>query len=983
MNTFQESIKVRIKRTLESLTDSYYQIAQPLAVTAYTSAEPLPFQERLHGEKKTIGIGESWGGLFDCAWFRFQTTVPDALAGKKTVLLIDLNGEGCAFDKEGHPLRGFTTGTTAYEYATSRKRVFPLSDSAKAGDEIDLWVDAGNNDLFGRYVGGGAVKEAYLAVQNDGLRDLYYDFSLLYEAMENIDENQPRAYRILYALNDAVNALDPDLHNTDEVRAILKPELDKRNGDVSLRVNAVGHAHIDLAWLWPIRETIRKGVRTFSTALSLLAQYPDYVFGASQAQLYDWMKTYYPGLYERIREQVRQKRWETQGASWVEFDTNITGGESLVRQLLYGSRFFQKEFGVKVRNLWLPDTFGYSGALPQIMQKSGIDYFMTIKLSWSRINRFPYHTFRWIGIDGSEVLCHMPPEGNYNSAADPKALRLTRDRFAEKGLSDEALLLYGIGDGGGGPAAHHQERLRRLKNFEGLPPVTQGFAQDFFDRIRKDKDRLPSWQGELYLEFHQGTYTTQARNKKNNRKMEFLLREAEYAGVLAMRYAQVPYPQRELETIWKEVLLYQFHDILPGSSIQRVYKESLERYAVLTAQTQKLIDTAYSQLLRPRAGIHTLINSLCWERKGFAKVAGEWMRYRAEPFSACVLEPETNVAASPAKGCLENEYVKVSINEQGHITAILLKATQTQVLRPDQEANVLQVYHDTNDAWDMDVEYYHKKAGAFILVGSQAYGDGPRQVLRQEYRYGNSSLTQEISVTLGSPLITFATELCWQEEQKMLRTSFPLSVRADNATCNIQFGSVKRPTATSTSWDAAKFEVCAQRWADISEAGYGAALLNDCKYGYRVQDNTLDLNLIRSTSYPGKAADLGTHTFRYALYPHAGDCRQAEVERYGLEFNVTPVIYENYAAGMEPFLRCSQPNITVDTIKKCEDSDAVLVRMYESAGKTTKADLALPAFARGAVLTDLMENELGPSLQGRTVPLTFKPFEIVTLKILS
>ena len=982
MDNYQKIMRRRIKQTVDRMKDTYYTKAGGLRITAYVSKEPLSYEDRMQGEKRELREGDAWGELFDCAWFHFQGVVPEALAGKKIVLLIDVNGEGCIYNKQGEPVLGLTTGASAYEYETSRKRVVPLCESAKGGDTVDVWMDAGNNDLFGRYVGNGTVAEAQIAAADDALRDLYYALALLDNVLDNIDEDSPRACSILYTLDEALNTLRPDAANIDEVRDVLQQELDKQNGDVSLKISAIGHAHIDLAWLWPIRETIRKGARTFATALDLMDRYPEYVFGASQPQLYDWMKRLYPALYRRIREKIKQGRWEVQGAMWVEADTNISGGEALVRQVLYGTRFYRDEFDIDVKNLWLPDVFGYSGALPQILKKSGIPYFMTIKISWNKINRFPYHTFIWRGIDGSDILCHMPPEGNYNAAANASSLMQARDRFMEKGLSDEVLMLYGIGDGGGGPGAHHLERLKRLENFEGLPPVRQDLAANFFERINGRRDRYPSWQGELYLECHQGTYTTQARNKKYNRRLELLLREAEYACVLALKYADIPYPQETLETIWKEVLLYQFHDILPGSSIKRVYDESVERYGILEKQVKDIIDSAYGHLTEKKEGCHTLINSLGWERIGWVKIDDQWIRYSAAPLSSTVIRPggESAGFVHSGEGCMENEYLKVVFDRDGAISHVYDKAANRETIKSN--ANVLQVYHDTEDAWDMDMDYAQRPAGRFELVSAEIYTDGPKVACRQSYRYGQSTLVQEISLKSGSKLLIFDTKVDWHEKNRMLRTSFPVSVQAKEAAFNIQFGSIKRPTHTNTSWDMAKYEVCAHKWVDISETGYGVALLNDCKYGHKIQGCVLDLNLLRSTSYPGADADQGEHRFSYALYPHGGDCCDAQVERAGMEFNIKPIIYQNASARIEPLFSCDQPNVVIDTIKKCEDSDDIIVRMYESAGRDTHASLALPNFCNTVILTDMMENELEamPRDDGH-ISLAFKPFEIITIKL--
>ena len=562
--------------------------------------EPVAFKERTSGRKISPKIDETWGKLWDCAWFNFKGIVPSEAANQNVVLLIDINGEACIFDECGCPVQGLTNINSEYDFSLGKpgKRVVHFLKQAQGGEIVDLWADAGCNDLFGNCQGSGKIKEAYIAIFNEELKELYYDIEVLKELMEQLPEDSARHQKILFSLVAAFNVMkNYDSSEAIKAREILALELNKKCGDESLRISAIGHAHIDLAWLWPLRETIRKGARTFSTVLRNMEKYPDYVFGASQPQLYAWMKDKYPNLYKKIKDKIAEGRWEAQGGMWVEADTNVTSGESLVRQILYGQEFFREEFGKNMKVLWLPDVFGYSAALPQILKKSDIDYFMTIKLSWSEYNQFPHHTFNWEGIDGSQVLAHMPPEGTYNSSASPKAITTAEKNFKDKGISEECLMLFGIGDGGGGPGEEHLERLKREKNLNGIVPVKQEKSIDFFNRIGKDASKYKTWRGELYLEKHQGTYTTQARNKKLNRKMELALRELEYASVLAWMKSKKEYPQSEIEMIWKEVLLYQFHDILPGSSIKRVYDESLERYEYLLKHTEELTQEAYEGFL--------------------------------------------------------------------------------------------------------------------------------------------------------------------------------------------------------------------------------------------------------------------------------------------------------------------------------------------------------------------------------------------------
>ena len=574
-----------------------------LAASAWVTPEPVPFARRRDGRELRLLPGDQWSeAVFDCAWFRFTGTVPAAAKGQDVVLLIDVNGEGCVVDEAGRPRLGLTNVNSTFdrEHGEPGKRVVPFRAPAEGGEIVEIWVEAGANDLFGVRQDNGQLKEALVALRNPNLHVLQYDFEVLHELLRLLPATSARAVSLRQALVRAAGLLrDITDAKAAVARAILAPLLAARGSDRSLTISAVGHAHMDLAWLWPIRETIRKCGRTFATTLDLMERYPDYVFGASQPQQYDWVKEHYPDLYARIKRRVAEGRWEVQGAMWVEPDTNLPGGEALIRQILYGKRFFREEFGKDPDCLWVPDVFGYSGALPQILAKSGVPYFMTQKLSWSLVTRHPYHTFWWEGIDGSKVLAHMPPEATYDSAADPRSVLAAAQNFLEKGVSDRCLMLFGIGDGGGGPGEEHLERLAREADLAGLCPVVQEPARAFFHHIAADGARLPTWSGELYLERHQGTYTTQGRIKRFNRKLELALRELELMAAMAAIFAGMPYPRARLERIWKEVLLYQFHDILPGSSITRVYDEATPRYEALLKETAALTGGGGRRVVRP------------------------------------------------------------------------------------------------------------------------------------------------------------------------------------------------------------------------------------------------------------------------------------------------------------------------------------------------------------------------------------------------
>lgn len=988
-----------MKNTIER--HIYTELAT-LRVKAWVTREPVPYAERTGGQPVELVPGSRWGELWDCAWFHFEGTVPVEAAGKTVVLLIDVNGELCLVDRDGTPHQGLTNVNSEFDMSLGKpgKRVVHIAGSAQGGETIDLWGDAGCNDLFGRFRSG-TLKEAVIAECREEVRALYYDVEVLLELALQLPEDSSRRVQILQSLYDVslfLNVLDEE--EVKRARRLLAPELAKRGGDPTLTVSAVGHAHIDLAWLWPIRETIRKGARTFSTALRMMERYPEYVFGASQPQLYQWIKDHYPGLYEQVKARIAEGRWEIQGAMWVEPDSNVSGGEALVRQILYGKRFYEEEFGRTPRTLWVPDIFGYTASLPQLLVKSGIEYMVTQKLSWNTYNDYPHHTFFWEGIDGSKVLTHLPPEDTYNSPAAPRSLMKIEKEYHDKNVSDRALMLFGIGDGGGGPGEEHLERLAREKNLLGLPPVVQETSEAFLDKLNERASRYAVWSGELYLEKHQGTLTTQGRNKRYNRLMEKSLRELEFAAVLAEQLCGMDYPKAELEEIWKEMLLYQFHDILPGSSIKRVYDESLARYEVLLERTEQLIAERYDIMARMAStgddqAAAVVFNSLPWERREWISLDGKWLYAKvpamgyARVGTAPDLEPQEMLSAEPDR--LENGSLRVTFRPDGTISSIYDKLRNRELVRKGTAANVLTLFDDRGgDAWDFRGDYRSKPSRNVTVSEVQAGVDGPEAYVEHTYRFGQSVLTQRVVLTQGSPRLDFRTDADWQETDTMLRTGFPLDVHAREVTGEIQFGHLKRPTHRNTSWDYARDEICAHHWIDLSENGYGVSLLNDSKYGFRADDQGLDINLLRSPGYPDPTADRGRHQFAYALYPHEGNAADAHVYKAGYELNVplrvhrtgAPEVEDKVLAEVYSAFESDHPDIMIEAVKQAEDSGAVIVRLYEAAGGRAEGKLRVHLPFSSVHEVNLMEEhirELVPAADG-SVTVHLKPFEIQTLQ---
>ncbi len=961
------------------IKERIYSHVAPLEAVGSVTSEPVAYSGRLQLEYRPYNIGEKWGNLFDCAWFHITGAVPSECMGKKLVLKIDLNGEGLLYDENGCPMRGITCVTSEYDRSLGLpgKRIVQLTDSCNGTEQVDLWIDAACNDLFGKFQGEGCIAELEICAVNDTARELYYDLVILKDLLCCFEKNSVQYFSILYTLENTTNIISE--FTEEEYKGALvitKTALEKNAGDTYLNFTAVGHAHLDLAWLWPIRETIRKGARTFATQLEMLDRYPGYKFGASQAQLYAWIKEHYPKLYDKVKISAEKGDWELQGGTWVEPDTNIPSGESLVRQFLYGQSFYRNEFGQTMEILWLPDVFGYSGNLPQIMKKSNCNYFLTIKLSWNQINDFPYHTFNWQGIDGSSVLVHMPPEGTYGSACMPQSIKKAADNYQEKGLCSDALVLYGISDGGGGCGPEHLERVNRISNYPGLYPVKQGKAIDFFHKIEKVSDVYSTHKGELYFEMHYGTSTTQANTKKYNRKVEVLFHDVELFCSYASLLSGLCYPKAELRELWHEFLLYQFHDILPGSSIKRVYDECEVAYNRISQRLIEIKNEALNALYVNDQS--AMINTLPWERREL--VDGEW--YRAASLGVAVKEESTDVAVpSIDESVMENELIKLTFNDNGDLASIFDKRIGKEILKSKEFGNKLTVFTDIGDAWDIALNYRKRKTDCFKPVSTECYLLGQSVVRETTYHYNKSTIKQLITIASGSSLIDFSTKVDWNEENKMLRAEFPIDIASDVVSCDIQFGNIKRPTTENNSHDYAQLELVAHKYIDQSQSDYGIALLNDCKYGYYAKNGIISLNLLRSQNYPGKGADIGKHEFKYALYPHLGDLYSSDVEEISYNYNY-PLTVGKTPRMLEPLIMFDKSNIKIETVKMCENSDDFIVRVYETKGVPTKTTAHINKMFAQAVLTNMLEDDIAEfTLADCCTVMIFNPFEVHTVRL--
>ena len=1004
----------RIKRFIDEIYEKRYFNHTPLeAEFIHDKINPIPYKKAIKRKFKPIKIGEKWGEDWSCAWFKFKGKVPGNFKNLEVAALIDVQGEACVF-KDGTPFIGLTN--KIHWNLFSGKNFVPLFEKAKGGEKVELLIEAGANGLFGKTDQDYILKQADLICVNRKIYDLDIELRVLNSLLEALEEKSPRRKKIIYGLNELINNWQNG-KGVEKCLQITKKLLSQPASASSLTAYSIGHAHLDCAWLWPLRETRRKAGRTFSTALKYMEEFPEYKFGASQPQLYRWVKEDYPELFRKIKKAVKDKKWECQGAMWVEPDMNLISGESLLRQCFYGKKFYQDEFDVDIDNLWLPDVFGYSAALPQILKKCGVRYFMTQKISWNAINTFPHHTFFWEGIDGTKILTHFLPTNDYNLSNFPKQLIDSEKRFAQSDVSNEFLNLYGIGDGGGGPSRFQIEMGIRQQNLEGTPKFKFSFARDFFEKISQiPEKKLPLWKGELYLELHRGTYTTRALMKKYNRQLETKLHDLEFLSTLVEDY-----PKEEIEQIWKDTLLNQFHDILPGSSIDWVYEDAYRT----SAKNLKKLDKIQNEIIfklhgkTDKNGDYFIVyNTLCWERNEIIQIPapkgnywvegefgtgtiytsnGKFIEYEvglpAMGYTAIRLEPteisfpESEFLLKASKSLLENDLIKVRIEDDGTISSIFDKKEERKVL--DGFANKLLLWEDKPVNWESwDINHFYRETipeqAKRISVKVEKCTD-LQAVILQKFKIGNSKIEQKISIRNNSKLIKIENKVDWKEERKMLRVSAKVNIFSNEATSEIQFGTIKRPTHFNTSWDAAKFEVPAQRFADLSQPDYGISLINDCKYGHFIKDNIIDLNLLRSPKDLDQNSDIHKHEFTFCYYPHKGNLIESDTLEVAHKLN-NPIIFQPIKKLPKErsggFYQIHGKNVKLETVKRAEVGNGIILRLYEYSGSNSKITLEIKNEWKLFTETDLLENNL-KMIEGKfnSVELEFKPFEIRTFRI--
>lgn len=976
----------RAYRRLRAIRERIWTRIAPLDATILTSPEPTAFGDWRASDFRPIRPGTAWGDVFECGWIHL--TGPAATDPRAEVLL-GLRGESLVHDATGGVLDATSTVFLQGDLPHPGGR-FRTIRGVDATQPIDLYADATYNGLLLYPVGRARFHGAHLAVRDDDAYALYFDVLTLTVLAGRTDDDALRR-----SLRAALDASWRAFRGGDlaAARARLAPALAGPATD-PLEYTAVGHGHLDMAWLWPLRETHRKSARTYARQLASIERHPGYVYGTSQPQQLQWMRDERPALFARLRDAIRAGGVEAQGSFWIEPDTNLPSGESLIRQAIVGRRFWQRELGLtdaQLRLCWLPDTFGYSGALPQILRGTGMEWFQTIKLAWNEVNDFPHRTFRWAGIDGSEVLVHMPPEGDYNSRAAADGLLQGLRQHPERDMGT-ALLVYGGGDGGGGPSEVHHEVLDREigpagAGIAGLPRVRRGSASDLFARLA-EQDVPHRHQGELYLERHQGTYTTQAATKRWNRTLERLLHDVE-ALAAALGPDVRTRVRDELEPVWQEALLQQFHDILPGSSIARVHRESVAAFERLAGVVEARIAALVDAL--PEAEGVAALNLAPVARDEPVRVDGAWMRAVVPPYATAALvpEPEHPELVADARG-LANGVLTLRFDDA--TGAIVSMVDAGGVEHAGDGLNRLVLHRDPFqlpfDAWDISAKAAAAPGRPLRVVRRSWHVDGPRAVRRHVLEGPRVRIEQDVVLEAGSSLVRFETRVDWRQTHRMLRAEHRPTRSGDEALCEIQMGHIRRPTTDRDSVERAQFEVVAHRWLAVEdETGAGFAMLNDGKYGHRAKHGLLSLNLLRSPTFPDRTADRGEHAFAYAVRPYAPGALH-DVIADGYRMQAPPRIVRGRA--LAPLVDASDPGVIVETIAPAYDSDGVVVRVYESLGRatTTAIETSLPHGA--AWRTNMLERRVdaagAPATSASPADLsavTLRPFEIATFVLAS
>lgn len=989
-------------------------------------------------------VGKSFGPSWSTHWFKVQLTVPKHMLKKEHLEFVwDADNEGLIWTEDGHTVHGLTGGGERTQWI--------LPDSFRDGKEHTFYIEMACNGMFGNAPGGDSIQPpkpdryytlhtAEIVAINLEARALYFDFWEISDAAREFPSTSTEVHDAQQVCNRIIDTFIAGNGSQESIKAARKiaaeyvgKDVDSSkvyDSDKDALVHGIGYCHIDTCWLWPFDETKRKVNRSWSNQCDLIDRYPELRFCCSQAQQYKWLEQYYPSTFDRVKKKVKEGSFQPIGGSWVEHDTNLPGGESLIRQFLYGQRYFESKFGQRCRTFWLPDTFGYSTQLPQICRISGMTRFLTQKLSWNNINDFPHTTFNWVALDNSQVICHMPPSETYTCEANFGDVKRSVTQHKSLDQDKTSLLVFGKGDGGGGPTWQQLEKLRRCRGISDqtglLPRVKLGdSADDFFDRLEKKVENgteLVTWYGELYFELHRGTYTTQSNNKRNNRKSEIMLRDIEYLATLATvkngfgKKSSYKYPKKHIDDMWENVLLCQFHDCLPGSSIEMCYDDSDRIYAEVFATGEKLLTAALSELGFEDESTWTentdlvALNTLPWNRNEIIELPAAASRafsglgetkyglaHRngsgdnglgaleitplSSPYSACkasIAEIHPNVFE------LRNTQFIVQVTD-GAITSLYDINAGRELVPKGAKAAQLVIFDDKPLYWQAwDVEVYHLQSRQELKPTKVTIAENSihRVSLQIETKISEkSSITTKLSlpaaVGTAPTAIEIDAEIDWHETMRFLKVEFPVDIVNTEASYETQFGIVRRPTHYNTTWDMAKFEVCCHKWADLSEATYGVSILNDSKYGFAVAGNVMRLSLLRSPKAPDAHADMGSHKTRYAIFPHKGGLDERTV-RKAFEFNnPLKIVGRSRSSPLSSGLLNSfhihgANNLVLDAIKRGEDDEdvsrgelpvskghSIILRIYDALGGKSKGVLTWGELdVKKVVKVNALEDEL-------------------------
>ncbi|MFW6301454.1 MAG: alpha-mannosidase [Bacillota bacterium] len=1040
----------KIEQRLNWLKTYFYKPVEFLGVKIAESADYIDKSEINQLEFREIAQGEDWGEEWSSAWFKAEYEINKYYKDKKLLLAVDLGGESLvyidelaagAIDREHNaiPLQGseLEAGLHQVLIQTYCGHQVPAYFKPRPTD-VDRNKTANSESIYEIPSTFNYIK---LVERNQAAWNLYYDLAALLGTAREQDENSLRYNQLIKKLSQAVDLIDWETENkvkrNKQFRAaadLIKAELEKKNSPSTPSLNLIGHAHIDVAWLWPLKETRKKAGRTFATQLRMLKEYPEYLFLQSQPQLYQYLEEDYPEIFNRILTEISNNSWEPEGGMWVESDTNLTSVESLIRQFLYGKKYFNDKFGVESKVLWLPDVFGYSGNLPQIMAGCEVDYFITSKIGWNDTNRFPYDLFKWQGIDGSEVLTHFI-KTTYNGEVDPHSVQQIWREFSQPEVSDKVIHSIGYGDGGGGITMEHLEYARRQQDLEGQPKLKFGSIRDFMAELNENREEYPIWQGELYLEYHRGTYTSQALTKWYNRKLEIKLRNAEVLAVMA-RSNGLDYPAREFENCWKDLLVNQFHDILPGTSIAEVYQDTLKMYQEIDEKLDDIIENSiktlsedkgdreyinvWNLLTNERDRIIRLDNSVIGgkmiiDQAGrtlpVQKVEDEIIFKPAEPLPGLgsrnymITEKTSDLKESykNIEGLVKisetsdedslyriiNNKLELIIDSYGRIKSLYDRDNEREITKKTDSLNQLILAEDIPrnwDAWDIEDYYLDKAENVKPDYEIEVIADGPLEVrIRFTGRLGeNSEIIQDLIIQADSSRIDFETEINWQERHRLLKAVFPLDIHTDQAVYEIQGGYLKRPTHNNTSWDRAQFEVPAQRWAALEEPDYGVALLNDSKYGYQAIENRLMLTLLKSSTGPDRQADQGCHRFTYSVFSYQGDVSNGKVNREARDLNNNLLISRGRSICKEGLFKLTPASEGIEllALKESENNGDLIIRLNETTGRRQSVKIKFSKRFQEIKETNMLENDQVLIANNTDeIKVEFRPFEIKTFKL--